>query len=61
MVTSAQGRYFLHPGLRRVVILVSRFVLVYPFTEVAFESPAFIWGSAFHLPVVHSLPLPEES
>lgn len=38
--------------------MVSRLFVVYSFMEAAFESPAFIWGSAFCLPfVVCSLPL----
>lgn len=61
VMTDAQGRCFLCPEPRMHMVLVSRLVPVYSFMEVAFESPAFIWGSVFCLPVVCSLPLPEEA
>ena len=58
VMINAQGRCFLCPESK--IDMVSRLVVVYSFMEVAFDSPAFIWGCAFCLPfVVCSLPLLE--
>lgn len=58
VMINAQGKCFLCPEFK--IDMVSRLVVVYSFMEVAFESPAFIWGSALCLSfVVCSLPLLE--
>ena len=58
VMINAQGKCFLCPESK--IDMVSKLAVVYSFMEAAFESPAFIWGSAFCLPfVVCSLSLLE--